>query len=1210
MSDKIEVLLLKISERTQKMRKTALLSFILVFITGALAPATTYHVPGQYPTIQSAIDDSNDGDIVIVSPGTYLENINFNGKNITLTSNNPDDSEIVAATIINGGGEGSVVTFANGENSGAMLTGFTITGGRGTLFDEETVFGREALILGGGIYCIDTAPTIKNNVITGNSSESTGRSSTIEGWGGGIGCLGASPTIVHNIIKDNSAIIGGGVLIAVGFASVTNNIIYDNSASDAGGGVLAVMGSFINNTIVNNYAGSGGNVYLVSYPEFGPCTVVSNILSNAGGSGSLMREGSLPQDRIEFNNVWNDTGDDYITVNTTEDSLGNISRDPMFVNPQANDYRLQMDSPCINSGDPDYSAVPGEKDMYGNDRVIHNRIDIGAAEFFGNLRPIASVGDDQTTAELPESVILDGSGSYDPDGNTNLTYTWSQIAGPTVTIKDADTSIAKFTPDQFGVYAFELVVGDGSVESFPEDVSFIIGSAHIPVADAGLPLYTDGNDVVLDGTKSFDPDSSSALTYSWRQISGSEVLITGSDTATPIVSGFEQTDLVQLCEIQLTVNDGQSDGLSDTAKVWIFPTSSHTSMILENDGPFDPNKPTIMYFGGGDCINGGGNWSDGDWEQRANILSFSYFADGSETSPTYYKCGDLAIQYLSTVAPNYNQPIQTMGHSTGGQPTIDVGLRLNLTYRDPRYAVNRASLLDGRCRDYSSSIAAFLASAVDSEQCWIDTYEGSGPYFYQGILNVQVARNDHGAPPRWYNDSLTNPNKNQFNGGVVAGAYWSVIGPGKNLQLAMKPDRAIYMFDWQGTDDEGDMVFYDENNYPARLPEPVTLLSPVDVGDPDGAVLTCAVSENAIGYQLLFGAEPHRVMDYEIVSDTPSPPSEVITALPFEETWWTVRVYDQYGSTIYADPMPVRELNLSLPIENINTGKRYGYIQAAIDEAASGDEIVLGEGTYYESIDFRGRDITVRSSNPDDPSVVEATVINGRGQYAAVNMPGGGNAGSVLSGVTITNGKNGIYCFDNSSATVTNCVVTGNRKAGIKLWDRSSITTKNCVVCDNGGAGIELYQLKTRKANAAEITNCTIANNLLQGVWGGEPTIQNSIIYFNGGEYNNVQVESDLAMINYSNIQGGWSHEADGNIHSDPLFADAAGGDYHLKSQAGRYDPVSDRWVQDDVTSPCIDTGNPDSDFSAEPMPNGGRINMGAYGGTSQASISTGGGID
>jgi hypothetical protein len=113
-------------------------------------------------------------------------------------------------------------------------------------------------------------------------------------------------------------------------------------------------------------------------------------------------------------------------------------------------------------------------------------------------------------------------------------------------------------------------------------------------------------------------------------------------------------------------------------------------------------------------------------------------------------------------------------------------------------------------------------------------------------------------------------------------------------------------------------------------------------------------------------------------------------------------------------------------------------------------------------------------------------------------------------------------------------------------------------------------------------------------------------------------------FVDYSDIQGGWPGE--GNIDSDPCFADPGhwadandpnvavepndpnavwvDGDYHLKSQAGRWDPNSGTWVQDDVTSPCIDTGDPNSPIGHEPFPNGGIINMGAYGGTAQASKS------
>jgi hypothetical protein len=106
--------------------------------------------------------------------------------------------------------------------------------------------------------------------------------------------------------------------------------------------------------------------------------------------------------------------------------------------------------------------------------------------------------------------------------------------------------------------------------------------------------------------------------------------------------------------------------------------------------------------------------------------------------------------------------------------------------------------------------------------------------------------------------------------------------------------------------------------------------------------------------------------------------------------------------------------------------------------------------------------------------------------------------------------------------------------------------------------------------------------------------------------------------MDYCNVEGGWSSGV-GNINVDPGFV-APGywelnstpddpdddywidGDYRLLSQAGHWDPISESWVQDDVTSPCIDAGDPNAPIGLEPFPNGGRLNMGAYGTSSTAS--------
>ncbi len=86
----------------------------------------------------------------------------------------------------------------------------------------------------------------------------------------------------------------------------------------------------------------------------------------------------------------------------------------------------------------------------------------------------------------------------------------------------------------------------------------------------------------------------------------------------------------------------------------------------------------------------------------------------------------------------------------------------------------------------------------------------------------------------------------------------------------------------------------------------------------------------------------------------------------------------------------------------------------------------------------------------------------------------------------------------------------------------------------------------------------------------------------------------------------GWTPDLGGigNIGVDPLFVAPDQNDFHLKSQAGHWDAAALAWVADDVTSPCIDAGDPNSPVGPEPFPNGGRVNMGAYGGTCEASKS------
>ena len=759
-----------------------------------------------------------------------------------------------------------------------------------------------------------------------------------------------------------------------------------------------------------------------------------------------------------------------------------------------------------------------------------------------------------------------------------------------------------------------------------------------PIADAGSSRYAGLDPVVLDGTRSYDPDNSGMLSYTWRQTSGPSVVIIDGNTATPTIAGsikpnpgrdptpkpqgFSQTDDIQECEFELLVSDGKWTGLPDTVKIIIVPDFGTRSLEQENP-PFDRDKPTVITFSGGDCVTGhsGNRWNSSAWNSRANVIIFpnGYWPDSDARPPTYYKFGDMIIVYLSSVAADYKQPIQAIGFSTGGMPAIDVGIHLNRVYRDPRYAVNRVTQLDAGCRWNQSedfawrSYDLFLTSAVDQEQCWIDEYYGgyySGePYRYftwPDELVVTLGALGHGAVLNWYKNSLTGNDMNTFNNGLVAGAYWSVIGPGKNLELG--PTDAYY-FRWDADEQSGHMSLLNEALHPGRLPEPVTLVGPDDgaIVDASGAVFTCQESENAVDYQLLFGPDPHHVKDYYVISDTSSPPTEVITSSPFEQTWWTVRVRDLYGSTIYADPVRVH-FEVHPLIENITTGKGYSSLRHAINDAQNGQEIVIQPGIYHqENISFQGKHLTLRSIDPNDTAIVASTVIKGVSYETVVTFSNQEDTSCVLAGCTITGGKRGIYC-SGSSPTMTHCIVMKNGivdiGAGMYLTDGSNPTLINCMFSENSssmtGGGIQSV------SSNPILMNCTLSNNSATyfggGIYcaGGNPVLTNCILWYDTPE--EICTFGSTPIVTFSDVQGGWPGE--GNLDADPLFADSDNGDYHLMSQAGRCDFNHQNWVIDDITSPCIDAGDPTIPIGLEPSPNGNRINIGAYGGTSEASKS------
>jgi hypothetical protein len=265
----------------------------------------------------------------------------------------------------------------------------------------------------------------------------------------------------------------------------------------------------------------------------------------------------------------------------------------------------------------------------------------------------------------------------------------------------------------------------------------------------------------------------------------------------------------------------------------------------------------------------------------------------------------------------------------------------------------------------------------------------------------------------------------------------------------------------------------------------------------------------------------------------------------------------------------------------------------------------------------------------------------------------GGDDSSKKSSLTMTdciisgnssraNGGGGVACWY-GYLTLTRCAIlknTGGYYFGGGVYaGHSSATLNNCVIARNtaaqGGGGV-----CSSYADAfVTISNCTIWGNSAGSECGGggvlcrnaSVMVTNSVIWENTsakGREISVEDAASTLTISYSNVAGGqigvnveggcvldWG---EGNIDADPLFARLGywddkgtrsppddvwvGDDLRLKSQAGRWDTESQVWIQDEVTSPCIDAGDPMNPINLEPFPNGGFVNMGAHGGTPEAS--------
>ena len=463
------------------MKKFKLLLILLAINSVAIYQigASVINIPADFPNIQAGINIAVDGDTVLVQPGNYIENINFNGKNIVVGSLFliTHDTAYISQTIIDGNENGSVVTFNSGEELSSKITGFTITNGYS---NNYPIHG------GGGVKCVNSSPTIENNIIKENicdlyihgggiyceNSNSHILNNAIcynEGayYGGGIYVSDASSVLIkgniiyNNITESGLSVDGGGGICLEGnegYCIIENTTIYNNIVEWGWGGGIYCFNNFNltieNVTIFNNSAPTGGGIYCHynSNPSLENVTI-SNNTAYAGG-GICCQDNCNPCliNCIMWNNspqeifftdyyyypntitiAYSDIEGGIEAIDTNNNGTvnwleGNIDADPLFANSANGDYHLTWDnypipdetkSPCIDTGDPSSPFDP--------DGTI---ADMGAFYF----------DQSQTFIEIsgPQSGVWPAGNTYHAIGDISVSIGDTLIIEPGVIIKFMD----------------------------------------------------------------------------------------------------------------------------------------------------------------------------------------------------------------------------------------------------------------------------------------------------------------------------------------------------------------------------------------------------------------------------------------------------------------------------------------------------------------------------------------------------------------------------------------------------------------------------------------------------------------------------------------------------------------------------------------------------------------------------------------------------
>jgi len=374
---------------------------------------------------------------------------------------------------------------------------------------------------------------------------------------------GSTGKVYNNYINKGTGI---AILIqGIGDHTVYNNVIVNS-------GTFAILMAVRRTPLATDIVPNG---------FLGPVRIINNTIINP--TAGVVRESLVgPPGNVIYNNLvvggksaWLELRNDTDWKRGNNLYLASVA-DAKFVNPTLNDYRLATGSPAINAGF-NVSTFGVTNDFDGKARPSGAAYDVGAFELSGNVKPVVSVGANQTLTTPTSTTTLTGSAT-DIDG-TIASYLWTKVSGPAVTLANESTTTLTVSGLVPGVYVFRLTATDNGGETGFADVTVTVVDAAAnqnPVANAGTDqtITLPQNTATLNGSAS-DADGT-VSSYQWSQVSGPATTLTNANQAVLSLSNLLQGVYV----FKLTVTDDDNATGSDDVVVTVNAAATNQIPVV------------------------------------------------------------------------------------------------------------------------------------------------------------------------------------------------------------------------------------------------------------------------------------------------------------------------------------------------------------------------------------------------------------------------------------------------------------------------------------------------------------------------------------------------------------------------------------------------------------------------------------------------------